>query len=280
MLRKFLKYDIKSLSRFMVPIIIVIVIAIAVGMLSSFFGIKSLINSSGEMNVFDDMAGVSAILIIFFSFIVLVCGVSAAQIFVLVDFYKSTGSDEAYLTFTLPARAHDILRSKIISSIMWISITSVIAVIGYFVIVLAVFGGLEVQKEIFEEFWEMIPNMIAIPDGYWLPIALAIVQLLATFVNTQILYFAAIFFGTTLVTKNKVLVSIACVLGFEFLYELINGIINTIIEAVMMSATLSGGNVIVASCVSYGVMICIITAFSILFYYSTVHMMEKKLNLA
>lgn len=282
MLNKFLKYDMKRMSRFTIPIMIVLAIAIAVGVAATFFGISGSGSDdpSQSATLVENLAGVGSGLIVMFVVFILLSAVTVAQVLVLVDFYKSTVSDEAYLTFTLPARAHDIVRSKLISGVIWITLISAIVVGGIFAIIVAMFAATDVPLDNFYLTLETLENFIDLPDGFGVLFILAIIQWLAQFVNVQILYFMAIFWGSTIVKKYKAIVSIAFVIGVEIAYSIIMSLISLVVETIVLATSVGSAGAVLTACVGEVVYIAIITVLSILFYYLTIHMMERKLNLA
>lgn len=107
MLGKLMKYDLKSLNRFLVIIhAFLLLSAIAA---SIFLSIFPFVAASGIF------FGIFLVLYIF-----MIAGTSfATNILIAVRFYKNLYSDEGYLTFTLPVTRSQLLLSKTLTGILW-----------------------------------------------------------------------------------------------------------------------------------------------------------------
>lgn len=116
MLGKMLKYDLKAMSKTMLPFFLVI---IGMTVLNSFF-IR-----------FEWMTGIIAgSSIIFGLFIAL--GVTAL-VMIITQFYHNVLGDEGYLTNTLPVRVDVILLSKLFSAMIWLCLSGVVGIITIFI---------------------------------------------------------------------------------------------------------------------------------------------------
>ena len=279
MLRKFFKYDFKSISKIGIPMLIVIVVATLAGALNAYISWGNIDNMSDNPNFFNTFAMLGSMLFGYFITIVISLAATVVQIFTLIDFYRSTASDEAYLTFTLPASAHDILRSKLINGCLWVFIASIASTAGSLII-----AAIEnsVLLESFEGITlEEIVNLFEIPEGTGVMLLLLIIIMAVAFVNNQLLYYMALFFGSVIVRKNKVLASIGCVVGVELVYGVFLTIVISILSAIIGGVSvISGADIMLTINIILGVCIVLLTVLNVLFYYLTIHMMEKKLNLA
>lgn len=119
MLGKLIKYDFKSLNRYLILIhgfLILSAVAVRV-FLTAPFNVYIFENSSmGPIMV--------SLLILYF---VIITGTSfATSILIAVRFYKNLYSDEGYLTFTLPVTRSQLLVSKAIVGTVWIYINQLL----------------------------------------------------------------------------------------------------------------------------------------------------------
>ncbi len=113
MLKKLMKYDMKSLNRFLIIIHAFLLLSIIAANVFFFFFIS--VDSS---SIF--------FFTLLFLYIFMIAGTSfATSILIAVRFYKNLYSDEGYLTFTLPVTKSQILISKILTGTLWVYINQV-----------------------------------------------------------------------------------------------------------------------------------------------------------
>ena len=118
MLGKVLKYDIKSMGKSLFPLYLAILITAIVircfGFLAESFGVFKIIN--------DLITGL---------FIVLLIGTFFYTFFVAIKrYYKNLYADESYLTHTLPVKVDTLLSSKVITSLIYIIVSSITVTLG------------------------------------------------------------------------------------------------------------------------------------------------------
>lgn len=277
MFKKLLKYDFKATKRFGVPITIGILVAGIVGGIDAI--VMSALMQSGTDNFFTVCGIIISYLLFFAIYSLLGVGVLAVTIIILVDFYKNLGTDEGYLTFTLPVKSRDIIWSKVINCAIWSIITGVATIISVVVILVCfstangdLIGDLSL---IFTD----VDFGISTASVVWFFIILILFSI-ATFFNSILLYFDAIFFGTVIAKKNKGLSAFLSVVVVNMIYGTVASIIFTIatIGTTSLAATsqdpLAVVNIIIA------IFTVLLFALNVVFFELLKHMMEKKLNLA
>ena len=121
MLAKLLKYDIRSVKRFGLPILLAVAAATVLGS-AAIGGIIGSAGGAAEGSIALSILRIFLILAIIAVVLVLALAVAGVQIAVYVDFYRSLVSDEGYLTFTLPVKAWQILLSKLLNALIWSTI--------------------------------------------------------------------------------------------------------------------------------------------------------------
>ncbi len=279
MLRTLLKYDFKRTKRLALPILLATAGTTLLGSLALFFLIK-LGSSFDAMPEDSNLALASVFSMILLVGIMIVCLIlifTASQIMkilIYVDFYKSTATDEAYLTFTLPVKSRDLLFSKLFVALTWTFAQTVATILSICIFVFV--GGLAAEAP------EFLKALLAMPGQImelffqetWLftDIFSIITVLVAYGINSTMLYLMAIFYGSVLVRKYKVLAASGCVLAVRAVYSIVINVVQYIyifLSSVMM-------NFMVMSWIAF----LVLTGLTVLFFVLTVRMMNQKLNLA
>jgi hypothetical protein len=278
MLAKLLKYDIRSVKRFGLPILLAVAAATVLGSAA----IGGIIGSTG--GAAEGSIALSILLIFLFLAIVavvlvLALAVAGVQIAVYVDFYRSLVSDEGYLTFTLPVKAWQILLSKLLNALIWSTIVGAAVMASVSVLftvgVLVDTGELIGFSEIVYVFTSFLDMMDTIPPG---AVALLLQMPILSFVmavNSLLLFFMAIFFGSVLAKKHKLIAAIGCVFGVNMIYNFFVQIFSLFLSLPLSFASdpLLYLNIFLPVC------ILLLAVLSVVFFKLTEHMMEKKLNL-
>ena len=137
MLGKLLKYEIKAMGRVMLPLYAVMVFA------ACLFAFNLRLNMSGVAKfIVDRFAIVTG-----FLFGAAVLAVFVVMVIIVIQrFYKNLLGTEGYLMFTLPARTHEHILSKAISSFLWILIGGAAGLAALTIIVIALFMQLSGLK--------------------------------------------------------------------------------------------------------------------------------------
>ena len=104
MLLKLFKYDCKASARFGIPVLIGIAAAALLGCINTFIQVNLSsdnvqVPASGQVRSLLQLTSMGGLMLIAF---VLAAAMSVMAVLLLVQFYRSTVADEAYLTFTLP----------------------------------------------------------------------------------------------------------------------------------------------------------------------------------
>ena len=123
MLGKIIKYDMKAMNRFLI-------IIHAFLLIYAFF-IRILITGRLTANNVHNLGNTYFLILgltVSFGIILLTCVAFATSIIIAVHFYKSTYSDEGYLTHTLPVKKGTLLIAKVIAGTIW----CIIDIIGLF----------------------------------------------------------------------------------------------------------------------------------------------------
>ncbi|MBQ7199998.1 MAG: hypothetical protein IJS24_01340 [Eubacterium sp.] len=120
MLGKMIKHEFKATGRLILPLFLLVIVMTPVlallNKLASHIGRKSL---AGGL-----LSGISMV-----SFVAMMIGACVAVfIYIMVRFYKTIATSEAYMTFCLPVNSHHVMLSKLIVATIWQVLTVAIAI--------------------------------------------------------------------------------------------------------------------------------------------------------
>ena len=120
MLGKMIKHEFKATGRLILPVLLIVIVMTPVlallNKLASHIGRKSL---AGGL-----LSGISMV-----SFVAMMIGACVAVfIYIMVRFYKTIATSEAYMTFCLPVNSHHVMLSKLIVATVWQVLTVAVAI--------------------------------------------------------------------------------------------------------------------------------------------------------
>ncbi len=291
MYKKLLKYDIKSVWRFALPILIGLGAITLVGCINIilFNGlIAPKMSADFRAPGSEVWLALGATLNYIISNLVNIArGMipTAIMVVICVDFYQTLVTDQGYLTFTLPVEAKTIILSKFTNALIWVFGGGIACFLSLWLQSLCAtltmgdtYGF--TAGEMFGTVGELMDQMqqLITPD-IGMIIVLAVLLGLFYVVNDILLYFAAIFFGSVLAKKNKLLMAIGCIFGANFIYGLVFGII-FIIAIFAVGVAAAAETLVLAIQIAIVVCILLIAGMSVGLAFALKYMMEKKLNLA
>lgn len=292
MLGKLIKHDFKSLSRMLLPTLIIIVGATLLGTVGLNLMVRNVFNSNSINN-----APWAAILNIISGIVLAfaILGICAAFIFVAVvifyRFYKSCIDNEAYLTFTLPVSASNILWSKLISAVIWLLIGTVVGLLCLFIFL--TFGTADkglINYEIIYGIRDIFTSKYMTGSMAWFIVEMIFFVLIST-VTSVLQIFLALIIGGAVAQKHKLLAGI----GFYFAINMVMGIISSIIQfifvdnmdAIIISspndiAGIEAFNAVMTRMSQYFVLPSMILSLlmGVAFFLLTNYFMKNKLNLS
>ena len=281
MLKKLLKYDLKSMVRLLVPLSLAVIGTTIAGTaaLRGMQSVNNVRNSSWILN--------STLAILFASTILaLIAYVFFSQILIMYRYYANLFTDEGYLTFTLPAKTSSILTAKVINAVIWSTYTFVILFLCIFIYV--AFGSVDTGLINVEIFSDIKRFFNAVAEKYSAGIIIKYVIEGIVFYIVAMLYstlsiYLALTIGSIIAKKHKILASIG-------IYYAINTVMSTfmmIVNGILMSIDLYPAYVSAYEANVTGILdtVFFINAgsfliFAIATYYLTRHLLKNKLNLS
>jgi hypothetical protein len=278
-----LKYDFKSVGVYGIPVGIMLLVCAVLGLGGGYLLVYSeFLYMGGEST-----DAVEKVLI--WSVVLVILAIFGAwlgmQIVILKDYYRSLVTDEGYLTFTLPVTSRQILLSKLLNAGIWNVILVVLVAVIYFTVVLGVivgtiqFGDITAMGEDTELYYVLDAMFTNYANG-----VLRVIGAVAYFVNEQLLYFLGIFLGAVIAQKHKVMAAVGCIAGINFVYGIVRSIAKSFVYSLIgipasdlwtySEQLVKSDNILVI------LEILGLSAVSVIFFFTTSYLMDKKLNLA
>ena len=276
---KGMKYELRSVARIVVPLLIVFLCASMIMSLGFMLDGRVFRFSETEGN---DMA-LSAIFALTESLlgigIVLLMVAINITVYVLIirRFYTSFFTDEAYLTFTLPVTMDCHLMIKIVSMLFWNIAALVVTCLG----ALIIFGGLAVGyteqvQEAYYYFSYIIEtvqiSLQGTSDNLGIQLVVTVLNGFTEYIFQSLLIYFSIALGCMLFKKHRLLGSI---LSF-FVINTLESWVRTIFQSLLTGFGMSNGTVyLIQTIISIVLMIIGMIAL----YLGTRYILQKKLNL-
>ena len=274
-----MKYELRSVARIVVPLLIVFLCASMIMSLGFMLDGRVFRFSETEGN---DMA-LSAIFALTESLlgigIVLLMVAINITVYVLIirRFYTSFFTDEAYLTFTLPVTMDCHLMIKIVSMLFWNIAALVVTCLG----ALIIFGGLAVGyteqvQEAYYYFSYIIEtvqiSLQGTSDNLGTQLVVTVLNGFTEYIFQSLLIYFSIALGCMLFKKHRLLGSI---LSF-FVINTLESWVRTIFQSLLTGFGMSNGTVyLIQTIISIVLMIIGMIAL----YLGTRYILQKKLNL-
>ena len=276
---KGMKYELRSVARIVVPLLIVFLCA---SMLMSLgFMLDGRIFRSSEAT--ETETAFTAIFsltegLLSFGLVFLMIAINiTVYVLIIHRFYTSFFTDEAYLTFTLPVTMDCHLMIKIVSMFFWNIATLVVTILG----ALIIFGGLTVGyteqvqeafsyfsyiKEILQMHWQ------STSDNLGTQLVVTVLNGLTEYIFQSLLIYFSITLGCMLFKKRRLL---GAILGF-FVINTLESWIRAIFDAMVIGFGMTNGTVYLIQTI-FSIVFMIVGM--IAFYLSTRYILQKKLNL-
>ena len=281
MLRKSIKHEFRATARVVLPVYLAILSLSVVAHFTLY-----VLNHGNHYSTF--LRLVSGLTTGLFFACVAASGIGVIALTV-VRFYRSFLSDEGYLTMTLPVSTHKLISARLLASVVWYALTSVVIVAAVLIALLdsgswgGFFSGI---ANFFKSAWEVLQTLKAdmIAGVIVCGIELFLCLILGAAL-TALLIYAAMAIGHSL-NRHKKLISV--VLGFVFYHA-------TQIAAVFCGLSIIGGlfakyerayaldylreQSMMPYILIIGVGLLLLAAACAIYYFLTHYFLTKKLNL-
>ena len=214
MLKKLLKYDLRSVFRFWW---IAVIICTSLSVVAGFSQLVS--NYDGWLPEILTAISNGAIFLAYCSYFALMV---LMLVLLFIRFFKNFFSDEGYLTFTLPVSRKQLLNSKVITG--FIGMTASAAVCGVNLLIMSAIS----RSTDFENGSFFAPIIEYIADGtkelgiyFWIYMAEGVTLALIFLALVVLFLYFCITFGSMIVKKGKLIASIAIFYGASSIFTAI-----------------------------------------------------------
>lgn len=154
MLGKLIKHEFKATGRFFLPMYVFIIILTPIFSLSI-----RMLNDSDSVDTYSVGSAMSTLLGFggISGFVIMMMGIFMATfILIVLRFYRTTATSEAYLTFTLPVNAWEIVFSKTLCGFIWEICTGILA--GAAILCMTFISGLWSVQDFLKSMSDFLSN--------------------------------------------------------------------------------------------------------------------------
>ena len=292
MLRKLLKYDLRSVGRvWWIAMLTLIGASFSTSISMRLY--LELSNSqaylSGSNNVSIRLAMAALYLIFIISAIAMGACILFVAIMVFVRYYKHLFTDEGYLTFTLPVSRRQIFLSKFINAATWMLLSEVVLLICgavMIVIMMPTYGKGIIATDTLQSLLDSIVKEFRSRGGWMIVQGILgiLIGVAYTMLSVGVVYFC-ITLGATVVKRAKIVVGV----GAYYLIDIVSRILTTVLGVVPMVWVIMAlilfsdttpfmfNSVVTLMMTVFFAILALLAAF---FHCLTLNILERRLNLA
>lgn len=288
MLKKCLKYDLQAIGRIWWILAVIMMGAALIAGLGFRALLQITFNPDSEgVIVFLAIVGFLAAILSIFG---MIAGLTVSVILVYWRTYTNFYTDEGYLTFTLPVKRSTLYLSKVLTAAIVETATLLIFFLGVGLILLiappTTVGGGIISPVVYTSIGDLFADAWGVVGGWLIVWIIALIPLLfLTQLYASGLVFLCMTIGSVIAKKHKLLAAIgiyyaiSAVLSFvsQFISLFLSAGVMSIIFTALSSGMLIGGTTITAMILIAGL---IVACLAMVLHFTTVHLLEKKLNLA
>ena len=295
MLKKCLKYDLQSVVRVWWILAATMLGAALIAGLAFRTFIEITMNPSEEADILFFLAIIGLI----GAMLCILAMVAALVVSVIIVYWRTYThffTDEGYLTFTLPVKRSTLYLSKVVTATIVEVATILLFTLGVCLILLiappSTYDGQIINPVVFTEvgglFTTAFSGLFGIEGGGWVIVWLiaAIPFLLMSQLYGSGLTFFCMTVGSVIAKKHKLLAAIGIYYGFtaalSFVSQFASLFLSSGVVSVIAVVATGGGAVTTGLTVTAIILIAdlIMACLAVLLHFITVHLLEKKLNLA
>lgn len=268
MLGKLYKQDMKATTRVFLPSYLIFTIVFILNKIMMEIGISSTVNN--QVIQYIQILCMTLYIISIVGIFVL------TSVFIVMHFYKTMSGEQGYLTHTLPVKTSTIIISKLLNAVMWQVLTAGFVFLSFAVLIMG-HATLDDFRIIWDELAVLFAEYPEIQHYFTLYMVETVIIMLLSLLHTPLMFYASIAVGH-LFHKHKVG---GAVLAYIAIY-MVNQIVGTISLAVGGFFTHSLDNSLDFYQVYQNIMLfsLIFTIIlTVIFYYLTKFIFQKKLNL-
>lgn len=280
MFLKLFKYDFRTSARFGVPILLAIAAAAVVGAVNTGVTVAGAGNEStfdaltnapfGEMLIFFGMGGLLLVTL------VLSAAAVVMSVLLLVQYYRTTAADEAYLTFTLPVTPAQILWSKLLNTLVWLSFCGIAILLAGAAVLGTGITAAGIAEDFLNTFAELFSFLFSFTEIGTVLLLCALGA--ASTTASLLMLFMAITFGAVIARRHKALAAVGMICLIRFVMSGVTSVLQAILLGdftlkLVFDEGMASVNIFLLSCT------ILHTALAAVYFLAARHMLENKLNL-
>lgn len=283
MLGKLFKYDMKALSRVLVPLHIAALALAAVACICGFIGYSmgEASMGSGSMSNAAELIATAMLVALAFSALGIFSATIATIVVIIHRFYKNLFTDEGYLTLTLPVTANQIMLSKVLAGLAWLLIDALVVLASAFAASLAATGFVNASLDNTLPYWMLSAagSGMAGNSHEWLSVLSGLLGAAIQGVMTLLVAYAAFALGAVLAARHKVAAGIGLYLAISWGIGLVGTIVNVLVASGLAFGTTSyntSAAMMVTTGLGWAGSLCVAAGC----YALCVYLLDRKVNLA
>ncbi len=265
MLGKLLKYEFKATGRTFLPMFGMLLV---MSLVTKFF-------YSRDVSNFEVPQVISMMVFIF-----IIAAIAVMTLVITIQrFNKNLLTDEGYLSFTLPVKAHTHIDAKMIVAFVWTVLSVLVSMIAILILM-----NKELSTADFSDLFGLPQKIIAEIGGhFYLIIAEAVLLVIVAVLGSITEIYAAVTLGN-MSSKHKLLAGVGSYIGFGIVQQIVasvlaNAFMPQMEEFWSRATRTSAVNAAQGAEVVLLVLILYSAVFGVAFYFLTDWMLRKKLNL-
>lgn len=226
MLGKLIKYELKATSRWFLPLYCgIIIFAIFSKISTVVINLEDIKHLSYNNPLVELIVNTAMLISGFLYSFVIITTIVMTFVIAIRRFYKNLLSDEGYLMFTLPISSHNLILSKLLTTIIWYTCSILVIIFSLFILIvnkdfLHVMSLLSTALLFFFNEIQKYPSFISF-------FVLILINLFISIPYLVLMIYASISIGHTR-NSHKVLYSFGAFLGLDIIISIVSNIISFI----------------------------------------------------
>ena len=271
MLRKLLKYEFAATGRYLLPLLCLLLVMAAAA------GLSIRILSAGQAG--RAAAALAAIFVVLF-FLSVMALAAVTVVLIVYRFYRNLLCSEGYLMHTLPVSVHQLICSKLIAAVCWMTVTSVFIYGCLFGVAFRAEIWAQVLSEL-RVIFERLSLAYGIGAAELVSVVLELcVLLLLGSMSSCLLFYASLAIGHSL-PRHKLLASLGVFLGFGLLSQVLTMLLAVVtgyslrgfVSVLNLKALAQFGHALLIGGIALNAVYCVVL------YLITARMLSRRLDL-
>lgn len=260
MLNKLMKYEIKAMSKYLVPLYAILMLL-------------SIVNRFVlSLDIFHGALSVIPFIVMSTYVISIISVIIVTLALMVLRFYKNLMGDEGYLMFTLPVSSHQLILSKLLIAMLWTAISIICVVVSIIIVV----GNSNNIAELFSELSNLYTELYKhLGNLTILTIVEFFIMTIIGTVSNILMFYVSIAIGQ-LFANHKVLGSFGAYvvinIALQFIFTFIILLLSPLFEEKLQKYSS-------IPVILFPAIIFITLILNALYYYATKQIIQKKLNL-